>query len=111
MANTRPMGAYASLGLLADAASSLQSFVRVFVSIYILLIFAYVLTSWVRLPYNVWISRVRAFVDDTVSPYVGIFRRFVPMLGPLDLSPMVAIIVLQVAERILQNVLDGFRPG
>ena len=42
-ANTRPMGVYASLGLLADAASSLQSFVTVFTSIYILFIFAYVL--------------------------------------------------------------------
>ena len=64
-----------------------------------------------RLPYNLWISRVRTFLDDTVSPYVGIFRRFLPMLGPLDLSPMAAIIVLQVGERILQSVLDGFRPA
>jgi uncharacterized protein YggT (Ycf19 family) len=33
------------------------------------------------------------------------------MLGMLDLSPMLAIIVLQVAERILVSVLDGFRPA
>ena len=46
-----------------------------------------------------------------MSPFVGVFRRFLPMFGPLDLSPMAAIIVLQVAERILQSVLDGFRPA
>ena len=54
---------------------------------------------------------IRTFLDDTVSPYVGVFRRWVPTLGPLDLSPMIAIIVLQVGERILMSVLDGFRPG
>lgn len=89
----------------------IETWVRAFVDVYTLLIIVWIISSWVRLPYNVWLNRVRTFVDDTVSPYVGVFRRFVPMLGPLDLSPMVAIIVLQVAERILQNVLDGFRPG
>ena len=46
-----------------------------------------------------------------MSPYVGIFRRWLPMFGPLDLSPMLALIVLQVVERILISVLDGFRPA
>ena len=64
-----------------------------------------------RLPYNIWIGRVRTFLDDTVSPFVGVFRRWLPMFGPLDLSPMFALIVLQVVERILISVLDGFRPA
>jgi YggT family protein len=89
----------------------IETWVRAFVDVYTLLIIAWIISSWVRLPYNVWVSRARTFLDDTVSPYVALFRRFVPMLGPLDLSPMIAIIVLQVAERILQSVLDGFRPG
>jgi YggT family protein len=65
----------------------------------------------VRLPYSVWINRIRTFLDDTVSPFVALFRRVLPRFGPLDLSPMVAIIALQIAERILQSVLDGLRPG
>lgn len=89
----------------------ISNWLDAFVKVYTLLIIVWIISSWVRLPYNVWLNRVRTFVDDTVSPYVGIFRRFVPMLGPLDLSPMVAIIVLQVGETILLNVLDGFRPG
>ena len=44
------MGAYASVGLLADAASSLQSFVTVFTSLYILFLLASVLLSWIPLP-------------------------------------------------------------
>jgi YggT family protein len=89
----------------------IETWLRAFVDVYTLLIIAWIIASWVRLPYNVWIGRARTFLDDTVSPYVALFRRFVPMLGPLDLSPMIAIIALQVAERILQSVLDGFRPG
>ena len=89
----------------------IQTWVRAFVDVYTILIIAWIIVSWVRLPYNVWISRIRTFLDDTVSPFVGVFRRLLPMFGPLDLSPMAAIIVLQVAERILQSVLDGFRPA
>jgi YggT family protein len=89
----------------------IETWLRAFVDVYTILIIAWIISSWVRLPYNVWVSRVRTFLDDTVSPYVGVFRRFLPMFGPLDLSPMAAIIVLQVAERILQSVLDGFRPA
>ena len=89
----------------------IQTWLRAFADVYTLLIIAWILASWVRLPYNIWINRVRTFLDDTVSPFVGVFRRFLPMFGPLDLSPMVAIIALQVAERILQSVVDGFRPA
>ena len=89
----------------------IQTWLRAFVDVYTLLIIAWILASWVRLPYSVWINRIRTFLDDTVSPFVALFRRVLPRFGPLDLSPMVAIIALQVAERILQSVLDGLRPG
>ena len=90
---------------------TLSSFVSTFAFVYAAIIIAWILSSWVRLPYSVWINRIRTFLDDTVSPFVALFRRVLPRFGPLDLSPMVAIIALQIAERILQSVLDGLRPG
>jgi YggT family protein len=93
------------------AVNLIETWVRAFADVYTILIIAWLISSWVRLPYNVWIGRTRTFLDDTVSPYVGIFRRWLPMFGPLDLSPMLALIVLQVVERILISVLDGFRPA
>jgi len=105
-ANSRPMGAYASLGLLADAASALQSFVTVFVSIYVLFIFAYVLLSWIQLPYSTVAQSLQRFLDEVCRPYLGLFRGRIPTLGPLDLSPIVAIIVLLVAARVV-NALIG----
>ncbi len=106
MANTRPMGAYAFLGLLADAASALQSFVRVFTSIYILFIIAYVLLSWVQLPYSSVVTTLQTFLDEVCRPYLGLFRGRIPTLGPLDLSPLVAIVVLLVAAELV-NALIG----
>ena len=93
------------------AINLIETWVQAFTDVYTILIIAWLISSWVRLPYNVWIGRARTFLDDTVSPYVGIFRRRLPMFGPLDLSPMLALIVLQVVERILISVLDGFRPA
>jgi YggT family protein len=89
----------ASLTLLADTASSLQNFVRVFIDVYILLILAYVITSWIRLPYA--LHRVQRFLDDVCDPYIRLFRRVLPSLGPLDLSPMVAVVSLVVIQRLL----------
>ena len=100
------MGASAALGLLADAASSLQSFVTVFVSIYILFIFAYVLLSWIQLPYSSVVASLQRFLDEVVSPYLRLFRGRIPTLGPLDLSPIVAVVVLLVAAQVV-NALIG----
>jgi uncharacterized protein YggT (Ycf19 family) len=101
------MGAHATLGLLADLASSLQSFVRVFVWIYILLIFAYVLLSWVQLPYSGPAAAVQRFLDEVCRPYLNLFRGRIPTLGPFDLSPMVAIVVLVVAAEIVNRLIEA----
>jgi YggT family protein len=92
--------------LLADWVSSVQNFVQVFVWVYVLLIFAYVLMSWVRLPYSIWLSRIQRFLYDVCEPYLRLFRRVLPPLGPLDLSPMVAVIVLFIAGRVAISLLD-----
>ncbi|HEX2433798.1 MAG TPA: YggT family protein [Gaiellaceae bacterium] len=92
--------------LLADWVSSLQNFVQVFVWVYVLLIFAYVLMSWVRLPYSIWLSRIQRFLYDVCEPYLRLFRRVLPPLGPLDLSPMIAVIVLFIAGRVAISLLD-----
>jgi YggT family protein len=100
------VGSAASI-LLADWVSSAQNFVQVFIWVYVLLIFAYVLMSWVRLPYSIWLSRIQRFLYDVVEPYLRIFRRILPPLGPLDLSPMVAVIVLFIAGRVVVELLGN----
>ena len=96
----------AVVGLLADAATSVRRFVDVFILVYVLLIFAYVLTSWIRLPYSPTLNRLQRFLYDVCDPYLRIFRRILPPLGPLDLSPIVAVIALFVIQQALDALIE-----
>jgi uncharacterized protein YggT (Ycf19 family) len=79
----------------------------VFVAVYVLVIFAYVLTSFVRLPYS--FNPVVRFLYDVCEPYLRVFRRFLPPLGPLDLSPIIGVFALILGARIVNAVLESFR--
>jgi YggT family protein len=95
---------------LADAAETAQSFVYVLFLVYLLCIFAYIITSWIPLPYNVWLNRIQRFLYDVVDPYLRLFRRFLPQLRigglGLDLTPIVAIVVLYAVYRVVQTVIE-----
>jgi YggT family protein len=94
-------------GLLFDTGSSVRRFVDVFILVYILLLFAYIITSWIRLPYRPWLNRVQRFLYDVCDPYLRLFRRFIPPLGPLDLSPMVAVFTLILVRRLLDSLIEA----
>jgi YggT family protein len=94
--------------LLFDAASSANRFIDDFIWVYILLIFVYVLSSWVRLPYSPWLRRIQDFLRDVCEPYLRLFRRLLPSFGPLDLSPVVAVIVLVVLMRVIDTIFSNF---
>jgi YggT family protein len=103
------MGATANLTLLADAISSAKSFVWAFAAVYTFIIFAYILSSWVRMPYSPWLNRIQRFLYDVTEPYLRLFRRILPSMGPLDLSPMVGTIVLWILAGALMRILDLFQ--
>jgi YggT family protein len=93
----------ANLGLIADTATTAASFVAVFVYVYSLLIFAYVIASWIRIPYSLnWLQR---FLYDVCEPYIRIFRRLLPPVGPLDLSPVIAILSLYLLRLLINRVI------
>jgi YggT family protein len=94
--------------VLGDAISQIENFVTVFISVYILLLFAYIITSWFRLPYSVWLNRIQRFLYDVCEPYLRIFRRFLPQFGPLDLSPIIAIFSLYIIRIVILSILDRF---
>jgi YggT family protein len=100
------VAAGAMLGLLFDAVDSVESFVRVFIYVYTLLILAYIITMWVRLPYSPWLNRVQRFLYDVCDPYLRIWRRILPTFGPLDLSPIVGVAALYILLAVITNILD-----
>jgi YggT family protein len=90
--------------MVLDTISSVERFLDVFVLVYVLAIFVYVLTSWIQLPYS--LRPVQRFLHDVCEPYLRLWRRILPMAGPIDLSPMVAVVALIVLERIVLAILD-----
>jgi uncharacterized protein YggT (Ycf19 family) len=48
-----------------------------------------------------------SFLRDVCEPYLKIFRRFIPTIGMFDFSPMIAIIVLYVVDRLVVNAISG----
>ena len=78
--------------------------------VYLVLIFIRILTSWIpRMPYNRFLSAFLQFVSDVTDPYLNLFRRFLPMVrigpGALDLSPIVATIVLILVSGLITGAL------
>ncbi|MDR1013570.1 MAG: YggT family protein [Coriobacteriales bacterium] len=71
------------------------------VQFYVLLIVAWAVLSWFEQGKGGFISEVYGILDRIVSPYIDLFRRFIPSAGGIDFSPLIAIIVLQVLLRIL----------
>jgi len=98
---------------LAITRTDVADYVDTLAIVYLVLIFIRILTSWVpRMPYNRYLSAFLQFVSDVTDPYLNLFRRFIPMvrLGPgaLDLSPIVATIVLIAVSSLIAGAI---RPG
>lgn len=97
---------------LALSRGDVATYVNAIFIVYIALIFANILISYVpRMPYNPYLRAVLDFVTETTNPYLNFFRRFLPPVGgggfALDLSPIVGIIVLFVAQAIVVGLIAG----
>ncbi|ADK68199.1 protein of unknown function YGGT [Olsenella uli DSM 7084] len=68
---------------------------------YQILIIVEVALSWFRIGRDGVVADIQAVLRRLVEPYLGIFRRFVPPMGGLDFSPVVALLALQLVERII----------
>ncbi|MDO4807197.1 MAG: YggT family protein [Coriobacteriales bacterium] len=72
---------------------------------YAILIFVWCILSWLPIPREGIVSDIAGAIDTLVSPYVNLFRRLIPPFGGLDFSPIVAIVVLQLIERLILGIL------
>ena len=103
------MGVAANFGLpVGDVVTNVENFVDVFITLYGIVLLVYVLSSWVRLPYSPALDRIMHFVHDVSEPYLRLFRRLLPMAGPLDFSPLLAFVALGVIDRLLHWILNHF---
>ena len=76
--------------------------------VYLILIFARIVLSFVpRIPYSPTLRAVIGFIHEVTDPYLNIFRRVIPPIGPIDISPILAILVLGIAQGLIVGAIEG----
>jgi YggT family protein len=101
-----------SLLTAAIGRDEIADYVSALFLVYLILILIRVLLSWIpRMPYNPYLRAVIDFINEVTDPYLNVFRRLIPPLGgggfALDLSPVLAIIVLLFAREIVVGLIQG----
>ena len=96
---------------LAITRNDVADYINTLTLVYLVLIFIRILMSWIpRMPYNRYLSAVLKFVTDVTDPYLNLFRRVLPPVrlggAGLDLSPIVATIVLIIVSSIVVGIID-----
>jgi YggT family protein len=92
---------------LAITKEGVGNYVSALFVVYTILILLNILISFVpRMPYHPWLRAVLDFITETTDPYLNIFRAIMrPLGGPggmaIDLSPMLAILVLGIVGGII----------
>ncbi|MCS6993704.1 MAG: YggT family protein [Anaerolineales bacterium] len=75
--------------------------IRWFSQVIVILVLAHIILSYFLSPYH----PIRAFVDRLVEPLLAPIRRVVPLVGMLDFSPMILIILVQLIAQVLVSLL------
>jgi YggT family protein len=87
------------------------NYVDALVYVYFVLILLNIVLSWVQqfrpIPFNLALRAVTGFIEDTTNPYLNVFRRWIPRIGPLDISPIIATIVLFVVGGFVVALIEG----
>jgi len=78
--------------------------VDIAVRLMVLLLLVYVVLSYVLSPFH----PTRQWVDRIVEPMLMPIRRVVPLVGMIDFSPLVLLILVQVVGMIVKSVLLAF---
>lgn len=88
--------------VLGNLVASLADLLNTVFSLYSWVIIARVLISWVSPdPFNPIVQ----FLQRVSDPYLNLFRRFIPPLGSVDISPILALLALQFAQKFLVKTL------
>ena len=100
------------IALAAVTRHDVADYVSAVFFVYIALIFIYILLMMLfsfgmRMPYARWTDAVLNFLRDVCDPYLRLFRKFIPSLGGLDFSPLLALIVLYIVRSIVVSLING----
>ncbi len=75
--------------------------ISIIANLLILLLFVYAILSWFMAPYH----PVREAIDRMVEPMLAPIRRVVPLIGMIDISPLILMILIILVSRLLTSIL------
>src|SRR4051812_634847 len=95
----------------ADTRSEIADLLASVLLVYTIIIIAWIVASFVfslgaRVPYSRPLNAILDFLRDVSEPYLRIFRRLPLRIGPMDLSPIVAIFALRIVGGIVVALID-----
>jgi uncharacterized protein YggT (Ycf19 family) len=99
--------------ILASARTGIADYLSAVIYVYTIVIIVFIVvqilfSAGLRPPYSRPLNSVLGFLRDVVEPFLRIFRRLIPPLGGLDLSPMLAILALYVLNAVVvQRIIHG----
>lgn len=98
--------------IFGDARGEIATYILDLALVYSILIIAHIVVQiafdfGARVPYYRWSDAIFNFLRDVSQPYLAIFRRFIPMIGPLDISPIAALLVLGIGSNIIAGLIAG----
>lgn len=84
---------------------ALQYLIVTLADVYSMILFVYVLMSWIPQKSGI-VGDIDTILGKLCDPYLDLFRRFIPPIGGMvDVSPIVALLVLQFAVRLIVSIL------
>lgn len=73
---------------------------------YTMVIFVYVLMSWIPNVYNGAIGQIYRALGTICDPYLNLFKRLIPPIGGMvDITPIIAVLVLQFVVRLIVGIV------
>ena len=94
-----------------EAREQIADFVATLIWVYTIIVIAWVISSFVfamgvRVPYSRPFNAVLDFLRDVTEPYLRLFRPLPLRIGPLDLTPIVALLVLRIVGGVVVSLID-----
>lgn len=80
----------------------LYQFVRLLATAFNLAILVRILLTWIPVDRD---NRVIAFIHEITEPILGPLRRVVPPIGGFDISPMLAMMLIELARIVLLTAI------
>jgi uncharacterized protein YggT (Ycf19 family) len=84
---------------------TLATAVNTLFDVYEIIIIVWCVLSWFPRKEGGWLDDVAQVLNGLVQPYLGIFRKFIPPMGGLDWSPMIAILALGLLQNLIVRIL------